>query len=194
MSISQLSLITDALLACGENPPSAADDGSQEWRCTSAGYDIGLRRLLADHNWKFALTIEAVEDRSDPDDPIWADAYARPTNLVHITRIMDVDGGAITDYRIVGNKIYVNDDEGILVEGVEDKEPSEWPNYFADVMTHYLFAGIYRGLKKSPVDARNEEIIADKLLARARPRLDAEEPVRARHVSGLKAARSVRRG
>lgn len=194
MSISQLSLINSALKMCGENAVATAEDGSPEWACASAAYDKGLRRLLADHNWKFAKAMATVEDRTDPDDPNWEDAYTRPGNLTHITKVMDVDGVAVTEYAIFGDKIHVNDDAGIVVEGIEDREPDEWSGFFTDVMMHFLFAGIYRGLKKAPQDARAEEVAAEKLLIRARPRTDAEEPVRARHVSALRAARTVRRG
>lgn len=194
MSISQLSLQNDALRMTGENAVPTTDDGSPEWACTSAAYDKGLRRLLADHNWKFAKVIETVEDRTDPDDPNYVDAYDRPSSLTHIVRVMDTDGTAITDYRIVGNKIYVNQDDGLLIEGIEDKEPSVWPGFFTDVMMHFLFAGIYRGLKKAPQDARAEEVAAEKLLLRSRTRTDSEEPVRARHVSPLRNSRQVRRG
>lgn len=194
MTVSQLSLQNEALRLTGENAVATADDGSPEWACTSAAYDKGTRRLLADHNWKFAKVIEAVEDRTDPADPNWEDAYTRPGNITHITKVMDADGNAITDYAIFGDKIHVNDDAGILVEGIEDRAPGEWPGFFVDVMMHFLFAGIYRGLKKSPQDARAEEVAAEKLLMRARARTDMEEPVSARHVSALRAARTVRRG
>lgn len=194
MTVGKFSLIVDALQACGENVPASADDGSPEWNTCSSAYGKGLNRLLVDHNWKFAKVIETVEDRTDPDDPNWEDGYTRPGNLTHIIKVMDTDGNAITEYAIVGDQIYVNEDSGILVEGVEDKSPDEWHGFFVDVMMHFLYAGIYRGLKKSPQEARAEENAAEKLLMRARARTDGEEPVSARHVSGLKAARSVRRG
>lgn len=194
MSISKLSLLNDCLLICGEATFTAADDGSGEWNVVSASYDSGLRLLLADHNWKFTLTIEAVEDRSDPDDPNWEDAYARPSNITHITRVMDADGTAITDFKILGNNILVNEDGGLLVEGVEDKDPSLWPNYFAQVMERFVFSGIYRGIKHDTAAADAQEDRGMKLLARARPRTDMEEPATARNVSRLALARGTRRG
>lgn len=193
MTISKLSLLNDALFICGENVFTAADDGSQEWNVVSASYESGLRMLLADHNWKFAKTIDEVLDRDDPDDPAWQDAYERPTAAVHITRVMDTNGNVIP-WAIFGAMIHVNQDDGILVESIQDKSPSVWPNFFTQVMERFVFAGIYRGIKHSHEAATAEEDRAMKLLSRARPRVDQEEPVSARHVSGLARARRTRRG
>lgn len=193
MTISKLSLLNSALFICGENVFTAADDGSQEWNVVSASYESGLRMLLADHNWKFAKTMDEVLDRDDPNDPAWQDAYERPGAAVHITRVMDTDGNVI-EWAIFGDMIHVNKDDGILVESIQDKSPSVWPNFFTQVMERFVFAGIYRGIKHDREGARESEADGMKLLSRARPRIDQEEPVSARHVSSLGAARRRRRG
>lgn len=193
-AVDKLSLIVDALLLTGHRVPSTAEDGSNEWNISSAGYEKGLRRLLETHDWKFGKFVEENQDRSDPADPAWSDAYARPENCLHITRVMDTGGNLLTDWKILGDNILVNLSGGILVEFIGDIVPGQWSGLFADVQMHFIFAGIYRGLNKDAASARAEEAKAEALLKEARPRLDAEEPPRAKFVSSLAAARHVRRG
>ena len=194
MSASQLTMTNDALLLTGNNTFNAPQDGSPEWNVCSAAYDKGLRRLLDEHNWKFAKVIETVDERTDPDDPAWSDAYAKPEGCIHVVRVMDTDGNLLTDWKILGTKILVNDDAGIMVEFIEDIDPNEWPGLFVDSMMHFLFAGIYRGINKDAASGRMEEKKAEDLLKIARPRGDSEERGKARFVSGMAAARRTRRG
>lgn len=190
----QLSIINDALILTGNHPYNEADDGSPEWNVCSAGYDRALNRLLDEHNWKFAKTVEAVDERTDPDDPAWADAYTKPDGCVHVVRVMDEDGGQLDEWKILGDKILVNKDDGITVEFIQDTDPSAWPGLFVDTVMQFVIANIYRGLNKDPTSARAEEDKGERLLRQARPRGDQEQPAGPRFISSLKAARSTRRG
>lgn len=190
----KLSIINECLDLTGQHSVAVADNGSREWRNASAGYETGLQRLLDEHDWKFAKTVAFVEARTDPDDASWQDAYTRPASAVHIVRIMDEDGGALDSWKILGDKILVNKDDGISVEYISAVEPDKFAGLFTAVLRHFIFAGIYRGLMSQPSDARAEEKKAEELLKSARPRGDLEEPGKTRFVSTLASARRVRRG
>lgn len=190
----KLSLINDCLDMTGQHQVAVADNGSREWRVASAGYETGLQRLLDEHDWKFAKVVEFVEERTDPDDAQWGDSYTRPNSCMHVIRIMDEDGGAITSWKIVGDQIWVNYDAGILVEFVHSVEPDQFTGLFTAALKHFIFAGIYRGLMSQPADARAEEKKGEELIKSARPRGDLEEPGKTRFVSSLARARGTRRG
>jgi len=191
---SRLSLINDELLLCGQNPFNAPDDGSPEWLVCSAAYDASVEHLLDEHDWKFAKHIIAVSDRTTPTELNWEDAYEKPAGALHITRVMDAEGGAIADYRILGNTILVNSDEGLLLEYIAEPEPELWPGLFLKALRHGIRAGIYRGLMKDAVSARQEEKMVEVYLGKARPRGDGEEPGKVRFTSTLVTARGRRRG
>ncbi len=190
----KLSIVNECLDLTGEHTVAVADNGSREWRNASAGYEFGLQRLLDEHDWKFAKTVEFVEERSDPDDPSWQDAYAKPNGCNHLVRVLDEDGSQIDSWKILGDQILVNKDDGISVEFIEDKEPDQFTGLFTTALKHFIFAGIYRGLKQQSADARAEEKKGEDLLKSARPRGDMEEPGKTRFVSNLAAARRIRRG
>lgn len=192
--VSRLTIINDELLLCGQNPFNEPDDGSPEWLTCSAAYDAAVEHLLDEHDWKFGKQVIAVEDRSDPDDPNWQDAYDKPSGCLHVVKVMDADGGTIAERKILGNKILVNDDEGILVECIMEPDPELWPGLFLKALRHSVRAGIYRGLMKDGVSARAEEKTAEFYLAKARPRVDLEEPGRTRFISSMASARRTRRG
>lgn len=193
-AVSRLGIINDALLLTGMNTFTEPDDGTPDWNCCSAAYDKGLRRILDKHDWKFSKVVENVDERDDPDDPAWQDAYAKPDGCIHVIRVLDQDGGALTEWKILGNNILVNKDDGIAVEFIREGDPEDWPNLFADAMMHFLFAGIYRGILKDASAARKEEAQAEAVIMEARPRGDSEDPPQARFVSSLATARSRRRG
>jgi hypothetical protein len=194
MPATRLSLINDCLLLTGENTFSAPDDGSPEWLVCSASYDAAVEHLLDEHDWNFAKNIIEIEDRTTPDNLNWEDAYEKPAGALHIVKVMDIEGGKVTDYKITGNQILVNNDEGLLVEYLAEPEPDLWPGLFVKALRHSIMAGIYRGLKKDPVSARAEEKMVEFYLGKARPRSDIEEPGRPRFISTLSKARSRRRG
>lgn len=190
----KLSIVNECLDLTGHHTVNVADNGSREWRAASAGYEFGLQRLLDEHDWKFAKRVEFVEERSDPDDESWADAYDRPNGCIHVIRVLDDGGGPITQWKIVGDQIWVNQDDGINVEFIHDTEPDQFTGLFTTALKHFIFAGIYRGLMQQPADARAEEKRGDDLLKSARPREDLQEPGKARFISTLARARRTRLG
>lgn len=194
MPASKFSIINEALLACGENVVSSEDNGTKEWNVCSAAYDAGVEYALDKHDWKFGTDIEEVEERlGDSPDPLYDDEYAKPNGCLHVIWVRD-EGGTNLDWRIVGNKILVSKDDGILVKFVQEPDPGEWPGAFIKAVRHFVYAGIYRGIKHDQQGARAEEKAAEFAIAEARPRGDSEEPSQARYVSGLASARSRRRG
>jgi len=192
--VERLQLINDECILCGVDPFNEPDDGSPSWLVCSAAWDAGVEHLLDEHNWGFAKVIQEVEDRTDPADPNWQDAYEKPDGCLHLIKVMATDGSPITDWRVLGNKILVNDDDGILVEFIQEPDPEQWPGLFVKCLRHSVRAGIYRGIIKDPQSATAEEKKVEAYLGKARPRVDLEQPGKARFVSTLATARSRRRG
>lgn len=193
-SIDKLSVCNDELLLCGQNPVATAEDGSPEWNCTSAAYETAVEYLIDKANWKFATAIEDVDERTgDSADADYADEYALPTGWLHLISVKD-QGGTDLDWKLVGNRVLVNCDAGITVKIVQDVLPNQWSGLFAAAVRGFVRAGIYRGLLKNPAEARAEQTRAEAIITEARPRIDSQEPARAKFVSSLAAARRNRRG
>lgn len=198
--MSRLSIIRECLTITGNNLYGSVDDGSPEWVSGTAAYDTAVEWALDEHDWGFGKRIDEVEadvDADDefeaPDDPAYTYRHSRPTEALHIIRVMSEGGQTLTDYRIVGNKIYAHEDT-VLVEYVEEPDPDDWPGLFVRVVRHQTMAGIYRSLNKDTKAADAEERKAEAYLSKARPRADLQEPGKTRFVSSLASARRTRRG
>lgn len=190
----------DCLTMSGNNVFTAPDDGTPEWNNVSASWTAACEWLLDEHDWNFATDItekEAEVDASDefiePDDPNFGYRFKRPDDALHVIKVMDEGGNKLTDYRIIGNKIYANVDT-ILVESVVEPDPDDWPGLFTKAIKHCIFAGIYRGLNKDAAAAQKEEALAERTMGKSRPRSDLQDPSKAKFTSTLATSRSRRRG
>lgn len=198
---SRISILRECLTLTGNNLYGSVDDGSPEWNISTAAFDAGVRWLYDEHNWNFAKEISAAieadvngsDDIIAPADPNFAYRFSRPDGSLHIIKVMDEGGGKLSDYRIVGNKIYANADT-IIVESVVEPDPDDWPGLFTKALTHAVMGGIYRGLNKEAQSAQREEVAAERTMGKSRPRTDMQEPGKARFISTLATARSRRRG
>lgn len=191
---SRLSIINDELLLAGHSPFNEPDDGSDAWNVCSAAYDAAVELCLDRHDWKFATIITTVAAYTDEsDDADYAYEYLKPTGSLHVIWVRNT-GGTAVDWKIVGNRILTDPDDGIVVKYVEEPDPDQWPGLFTAALRCFVRAGIYSGLSKDPVSARAERAQGELLLREARPRSDSEEPGRVKFVSGLRSARTTRRG
>lgn len=194
MPASRLSIINDELLLAGNTPFNQPDDGSDAWNVCSAAYDAAVELCLDKHDWKFATTITTISAYdAESDDEDYDFAYLKPSGALHIVWVRDT-GGTAVDWKIVGNRILTDPDDGIVVKYVEEPDPDNWPGLFTAALRCFVRAGIYSGLNKDPASARAERAQGEAMIREARPRADSEEPGRVKFVSRLRQARSRQRG
>lgn len=198
---SRLSIIRDCLTLTGNNQYGSVDDDSPEWRAGTAAYDTAVEWALDEHDWGFGKAIEAVDDPetadgvTDSQDANFEYAYRKPDGCLHIITVLDSEGASLSgDWRLMGNYILANVSDGVKVEMVEEPDPDDWPGLFVRVIRHQTMAGMYRSLNKDTAGARFEERKAEDVLAKARSRVDVQEPGKVRFVSMLGSARRTRRG
>lgn len=193
---SRISIIRECLRLSGNNEYGAVDDGSPEWEVAAAAWTAGCEWLLDEHDWNFATEVRAIAtaQTAAPIDENYTTAYLRPSDALHIVRVLNADSGKHTDYRIVGNLILVSDTAGIQVEIIVEPDPDDWPGLFIKAIRHCVYAGIYRGLHKNVEAAQKEEVAAERTIGKSRPRTDMQEPGKVRYTSTLVTARSRRRG
>jgi hypothetical protein len=204
---SKLDLINECLALAGDEQCNNAEDGSDEWKCGSAGYEMGIEYLSADHNWNFA-TIAGVLITSDiaPTDDYFTNAYDKPPDLIHLVWVRLDDQPVV--WQILKNQIVLNA-FGTLpgqvppsnaTQGVvtakwvsSTKLPEQAGRHFMTALKMYTMAGIYRGLHEDLAESALMEKRGEAMLAKAKTRSDQEQPKRSLFNSRLYAARRVRR-
>src|SRR5262245_15371477 len=139
---SRIGIIRECLTLTGNNLYREVDDGSPEWEVSSAAFEAGVEWLTDEHSWNFATEIEekaAELDDDDepvaPSDPNFTYRFARPSAALYVVKVMDEGGLTLTDYRIVGNRIFANV-ATILVEHLVEPDPDDWPGLFTKAIKH----------------------------------------------------------
>lgn len=180
---SKLGIVNTCLALSGNATVNVEDDGSDEWLCASEAYESAVKYLLSGHDWKFGTQITSPMRVGDSDDEAYEDAYAKPANSLGLVWVK-VDGYPI-DYKVVGNRIVVNADDGLKVKYVLQPDPESWPPLFVEALNCLVKAGIYEGLNEDPDEARKLRAEAEIKLQQARTRSDAEQARRPAFVSTM---------
>src|SRR6516225_7860787 len=108
--LNKLQIINNALDITGDNGIAVANDGSDEWRQTSAAYDDALAYVMESHSWGFAmLTIVLQPSPTPPQDSDFDTAYPLPPDCVHVVWIKINQNNPntsnqpmLTNYKIAG--------------------------------------------------------------------------------------------
>lgn len=111
----KLSLINEALDLTGDNGVAALEDGSDEYRAASAGYEAGITYMLDQHDWKQLTTVATlVSTGIAPTDSQFDSAFAKPPDCIHViwVRVNESGGTGGSNqpivYQILSNQIVAN--------------------------------------------------------------------------------------
>jgi hypothetical protein len=205
--VSKLALINECLALTGDEQCNAAEDGSDEWKCASAGYEFGVEFLSEDGNWNFATIVETVYPTGvAPTDDYFTHAYAKPPDLTHLIWAR-LDDRPVT-WQVLDNQIVLNAfgtvpgqlppsnaTPGVVtIKFVSSaKLQVQASRLFMTTLKLFTMSGIYRGLHEDTAEANAMEMKALKMKAEAMARSDQENPKRAMFNSRLGAARRIRR-
>lgn len=199
----KLALIVDHCLLTGNTPPSAADDGSDEWKVCSAAYEVGIEYMFDKYNWKqITKVVPLVSTGVAPTDDQFDTAYAKPQDCIHVIWVRLNDLPVV--YQVLNNQIVLNT-SGASSTPATIKYTSSDPRgdaspasanmlrMFMTALGLFVQAGIYRGLHEDLGEARAREREAMSMVELAAARSDQEEPKRAPFNFRTTAARRVRR-
>lgn len=191
--VDKLQLIQDACEQTGDYVPQVAEDGSEEWAKGSTAYEMALPYAIEGADWKFGTKIETLTRQGGSVDSDYDDAYAKPTDLLHLiwVRLNDLP---LADYKIVDNKILLTSDSGVVtIKSVKAPDITAVTPTFAMAMRSFVMSGIYRGLHGDDAKADKMWAAAEQFLRQAAARSDQEQPKRAMFNSRVLQARRTRR-
>lgn len=219
----KLSLINEALDLTGDNSVAALEDGSDEYRAASAGYEAGMAYMLDQHDWKQLTSVITLNSTGiAPTDSQFDSAFAKPPDCIHViwVRINQSGGTGGSNqpivYQVLSNQIVANlfgqapgvppppgsPTPIVTMKYVSSNVPlsghggdlgSFMLPTFMAALRSFTMAGIYRGHHDDSAEARQEEAAARMLLQEARTRSDQEQPKRAIFNYRITASRRVRK-
>lgn len=193
--IDKLSIIQDACKITGDNAPSVADDGSEEWDIGSTAYEMALPYAIEGANWKFGTIVAPLTALpGTPSDPAFDAAYGKPADLLHLiwVKLSDVP----VAYQVLDNQIVMSNAGRSPVTAKYVRAPSidKVTPTFAMALRAFVMSGIYRGLHENIGEADKMWAFGEKLLHDAATRSDQEQGKRVLINSRVTAARFQRVG
>lgn len=219
----KLSTINSALSQTADNAVNAADDGSDEWNCTSPAYETALAYIMESHSWGYAAVVATLQPSpTPPTDLDWDTAYPLPNDLVHLiwAKINDnasnpvpLDTAQPALYSIMGTPtgpvLVINAQGGppppnppiapatVTIKYISNSgalcDATNGTPMIIVALQRFVMAGIYRGIHEDVAEASKMEQSAMVMLQQARTRYDQQKPKRAFFNSRLGAARRIHR-
>lgn len=130
MATTDLDICISALLLVGADEITSFDDASREARICNQLYETTKQKLLQTRPWSFSLAIvelakTTLATTSEEYEFGYLYEYTLPPDQLRIIR----KNNPTNDYRIIGDKLYTNDDE-VQVLYQYDVSESEFPSYF----------------------------------------------------------------
>lgn len=213
-AVDKLTLCNNALLATGNQPVSVISDGSDEWTAVSNYYDRSLVKVLAAHDWKFALNIAEMTRVGTSAYPGFEDMYALPPDCLLLRAAWDDRDAAdiipldvrhisrdginlpAMDYRIIDNFVHCICPQGASCLYVQNPtvDGLNYPVGFCEAVTTEVEALLTRGFNEDMGSLPAIKALAKEALTDGREQDSGQEPRRIIFRSGMLEARRRRRG
>lgn len=164
-----LDLMNAALISEGFDEIVVANDGSNEWRLLSRNWPMIVEAELEDGNYFFTreqLFITLAQDGKFG----FENSYIIPQACLHVRRLWTEDQLGernFPDWGQDGQRVYVNEADGIWVEMVEEKTADIWSANFARGVQMRMQAILLR-FKEEPSAAQLMDQQAEVYFQRAR--------------------------
>lgn len=166
---SMLDTMNAALISEGYEEIVSENDGSDEWRLLSRNWPTIVEAELEDGNYSFTRQQTFLNTRIDGSFG-YDDAYLVPGDALHVRRVWTEDSEGVRsfpDWAQDGQRVHVDEDEGIYVEYLVAADPDLWTANFARGVQMKLQAVIL-SFKEEKGAARAMEEQAEVYFQRAR--------------------------
>lgn len=166
MSVSAVSICSNALLLLGDKPIDSFDVNNDRTRLVANLYSQKRDRVLRSHPWNCA--IKRVVLSPDTSSPVfgWDYQYQLPGDWLRTLSIGDEDNQ--DNYATEGRKILSSASECRLRYVFRNDNESSWDAVLVDAMTQVMVAALTYPITKSTTKQATEEEIVKRILKEAR--------------------------
>ena len=161
MSASAIDVANRALMRVGAERITSFGEATNEAALAASEYEPLVLATLSRRRWRFA-TAEAtlVRLQATPQSGRWEHAFQLPADLIALHNAT-VNGRQI-DYDRLGDKLFTDALEPVVVEYTWRAPERQWPGHFADAFVCELTARFAKGLLRDVDLARSEERAAER--------------------------------
>jgi hypothetical protein len=153
MPETKFDICSRALVRVGGAPITAFDTSSAEAVAAGQDYEPMVQARLSSHRWRFATAQEDLVRLTDtPAGDQWEHAFQLPAGLLLLHGI--TRAGRPVEYDRYGDKVFTNEDDGLVADYTFRADESRFPAYFATALMTELAHGFALNL------ARNRDLAA----------------------------------
>lgn len=157
VSQTKLSMLSAAIVLCGEQPLNSLTDNRYGAAVAAAMFDMVYENELQSNRWRFACKKDALAQVNTTPPNEWQYCFQLPTDMLLPIGFYGV--GPDRSYEIYSNKIYTNltSNPGPLNSSAPvltfdylfKPDPSTVPSYFAILMTYALARDMIKPITES---------------------------------------------
>ena len=139
-----LEIANEALVRIRQNPlteiPSIGDTTApKEAQAVALHLAPCFRKVLSKHDWRCAQSFIELTPLEEDIPSFWEYGYAFPNDVIRFMSLVDSDGEVMTDYEVLGGKIYTDSPAayvravGPIIDTLE-----EFPDHIAELVAFVL--------------------------------------------------------
>lgn len=136
MTLTDISICSDALIKIGANPIASFEEGSAEAEVAVNTYETVKKSMLSSHTWNFAIKKTKLNMLSDNPTTDYSRAFLLPNDLL---RVISAGASAAKglNYSIVGNQLHTNS-ENVSISYIANIKEEFFPAFFVPALVYKL--------------------------------------------------------
>ena len=136
MTVSPVSISSNALVLLGGSPIAALDEDSTGSQIAALLYETSYHSLLTATRWRFASrNVKLARHIEEPKDSPWKYKFQLPVDSLYVTTCSDLN------YEIYERDLYCNSKE-VIIEYIYPPKEDNLPAYFVKALEFHL-AGVF---------------------------------------------------
>lgn len=166
MARSKITLYNAALRRAGEVKDLVDGDTAPEFGVLERNYPEIVGEAFETTRLDFGKARAPLTTRSDGDFG-FTHRYLLPEDFLAVLGVYVDDHETRHDWEIVGDHLYIDDDDDVEIEYIRQGSESQWSSTFANGIIHKLAALIKSAVHEEPEEAQQLDQMADHKLIKA---------------------------
>lgn len=172
MSVSAVSICSNALLQLGDDPISSFDENNERTRLVANLFEQKRDAVLRSHPWNCAIKRVVLSPSTTSPEFEWAYQFDLPADCLRILSVGLVDDP--DDHVLEGRHILMDSSVCYLRYIFRNDVPSTWDSLLVDAMTEVMKASVAYAITKSTSKEQSVEDVVRNFLKAARA-VDGQE-------------------
>lgn len=148
MPETRFDIASRALLRIGHPAIASFADGSAGATVAGQEYEPLVTQRLSEHRWRFATAQVALNRLIDTPAGRWLHAWQAPPDALALHAVLR--DGRPTRYDRYGDKIFADDDQGLIADYTFRQDESRWPAFFAGCIAQELASILALSVARDP--------------------------------------------